>query len=34
MVLAIILVGLIWGFVLKASNPEAYKNIGHMVNEG
>ncbi len=31
---AIILVGLIWGFVLKASKPEAYKNIGHMVNEG
>ena len=30
--LAIILVGLVWGFVLKASNPEAYKNIGHMVN--
>jgi amino acid transporter len=32
--LAIILVGLIWGFVLKSSNPEAYRNIGHMVNEG
>ena len=30
--LAIILVGLVWGFVLKSSNPEAYKNIGHMVN--
>ncbi|MGB8312869.1 MAG: APC family permease, partial [Aestuariivirga sp.] len=30
--LAIILVGLIWGFVLKSTNPEAYKNIGHMVN--
>lgn len=32
--LAIIVVGLIWGFVLKSSNPAAYKNIGHMVNEG
>jgi amino acid transporter len=32
--LAIILVGLVWGFVLKSSNPEAYNNIGHMVNEG
>ena len=30
--LAIILVGLIWGFILKSTNPEAYKNIGHMVN--
>jgi hypothetical protein len=30
--LAIILVGLVWGFVLKSSNPESYKNIGHMVN--
>ena len=28
--LAIIVIGLIWGFVLKSSNPEAYKNIGHM----
>ncbi len=32
--LAIIVIGLIWGFVLKSSNPAAYKNIGHMVNEG
>ena len=32
--LAIIVVGLVWGFVLKSSNPAAYKNIGHMVNEG
>ena len=32
--LAIILVGLIWGFVLKSTNPAAYQNIGHMVNEG
>jgi amino acid transporter len=32
--LAIIAIGLIWGFVLKSSNPEAYKNIGHMVNNG
>ena len=32
--LAIILVGLIWGFVLKSTNPNAYKNIGHMVNDG
>lgn len=30
--LAIIVIGLIWGFVLKSSNPESYKNIGHMVN--
>ncbi|MBI2719489.1 MAG: APC family permease [Rhizobiales bacterium] len=32
--LAIIVVGLIWGFALKSMNPEAYRNIGHMVNEG
>ena len=32
--LAIIVIGLIWGFVLKSQNPAAYKNIGHMVNEG
>ena len=32
--LAIIVIGLVWGFVLKSSNPAAYKNIGHMVNEG
>ena len=32
--LAIILVGLVWGFLLKSMNPEAYKNIGHMVNNG
>lgn len=32
--LAIMVVGLIWGFVLKSSNPDAYRNIGHMVNEG
>ena len=32
--LAIIVVGLIWGFVLKSANPAAYRNIGHMVNEG
>jgi amino acid transporter len=31
--LAIIIVGLIWGFVLKSSNPVAFKNIGHMVND-
>ncbi len=30
--LAIILIGLIWGFMLKSMNPEAYRNIGHMVN--
>ncbi len=30
--LAIILVGLIWGFALKSMNPAAYRNIGHMVN--
>lgn len=32
--LVILVVGLAWGFVLKSSNPAAYKNIGHMVNEG
>ncbi len=32
--LAIIIVGLIWGFVLKSTNPAAYNNIGHMVHEG
>jgi amino acid transporter len=31
---AVIVIGLVWGFVLKATNPEAYKNIGRMVNEG
>jgi amino acid transporter len=31
--LAILIIGLIWGFVLKSSNPEAYRNIGHMVND-
>ncbi len=31
--LVILLVGLAWGFVLKFSNPAAYNNIGHMVNE-
>ncbi|MCB5944077.1 APC family permease [Acidocella sp. KAb 2-4] len=30
---AIIAVGLVWGFVLKHINPEAYKHIGHMVHE-
>ena len=32
--LAIILVGLAWGFLLKSMSPAAYKNIGHMVNNG
>ncbi len=32
--LAIIVVGLIWGFILKSANPTAYKNIGHMINNG
>jgi amino acid transporter len=32
--LAIIVIGLIWGFVLKSANPKAYANIGHMVNDG
>ena len=32
--LAVIVVGLVWGFVLKSTNPTAYKNIGHMVNDG
>ena len=31
--LAVIVVGLIWGFVLKSINPDGYKNIGHMVND-
>lgn len=30
----ILVVGLIWGFVLRATNSEGYRNIGHMVNEG
>ena len=30
--LAIIVIGLVWGFALKSMNPEAYRNIGHMVN--
>jgi amino acid transporter len=30
--LAVVLVGLVWGFLLKSMNPEAYNNIGHMVN--
>ena len=30
--LAIIVIGLIWGFLLKSMSPAAYKNIGHMVN--
>ena len=32
--LAILVIGYIWGVMLKTSNPEAYKNIGHMVNDG
>ncbi len=32
--LVIIVGGLIWGFVLKSSNPTAYKNIGHLVHDG
>jgi amino acid transporter len=31
---AVIIIGLVWGFVLKSTNPQAYQNIGHMVNEG
>jgi amino acid transporter len=31
---AVIIIGLIWGFVLKATNPIAFNNIGHMVNDG
>ena len=31
--LAILAVGLIWGFLLKSANPKAYENIGHMVND-
>jgi hypothetical protein len=31
---AVIVIGLIWGFVLKATNPRAFANIGHMVNDG
>lgn len=32
--LAILLIGLAWGFYLKAAKPEAYQNIGHLINEG
>jgi amino acid transporter len=32
--LAIIVIGLIWGFALKSMNPRAYANIGHMINNG
>jgi amino acid transporter len=32
--LAIIVFGLVWGFVLKSANPSAYAKIGHMVNNG
>ena len=31
---AVIILGLVWGFALRSMNPEGYKNIGHMVNEG
>ena len=31
--LAILAVGLVWGFLLKSANPKAYQNIGRMVNE-
>ena len=31
---AVIIIGLLWGFYLKAAKPEAYRNIGHMINEG
>jgi amino acid transporter len=34
LMLAILVVGLVWGFILKGANPEAYRNIGHMVNDG
>ena len=30
---AVIIIGLVWGFVLKSVNPKGYGNIGHMVNE-
>ncbi|MEO6607774.1 MAG: APC family permease [Aestuariivirga sp.] len=30
--LAVIVIGLVWGFVLKSTNKAAYNNIGHMVN--
>ncbi len=29
----IIVIGLVWGFVLKRINPAGYANIGHMVND-
>lgn len=32
--LVILVVGLVWGFYLKSAKPEAYRNIGHMINEG
>jgi amino acid transporter len=31
---AVIIIGLLWGFYLKSAKPEAYRNIGHMINEG
>jgi amino acid transporter len=31
--LAILAVGLVWGFLLKSANPKAYANIGRMVND-
>jgi len=34
LMLAILVVGLLWGFYLKSAKPEAYKHIGHMVHEG
>jgi len=30
----VIIIGLIWGVVLKSAYPKAYANIGHMVNDG
>lgn len=33
LMLVILVIGLLWGFYLKSGKPEAYANIGHMVNE-
>lgn len=30
---AVLIIGLLWGFYLKSAKPEAYANIGHMVND-
>ena len=34
LMLAVLVVGLAWGFFLRAAKPEAYQKIGHFINEG